>query len=466
DYESTRQRHVAHMTARLPEYLERLTWSADRLRVERTLRLRELLRTARAHSSWHRSRLATVDVDAIDEERLRELAIMTKGDLMANFDQIVTDRRVTLDLVNAHIARLTTDAYLLDELHALASGGSSGVRGVFVWGWDAWAICWLMSLRCQVSDALSEPQPAPDPPVLMIVAADHPSHFSGAIGQTFASPAQQVCRFPVPLPLHALVEGLNTVNGRTLMTYASMLDHPGCRGPCWAADHLAPADHHGGGAVAAGGAGRRTGRLGRTDRQQLGNVRGWRRGARVLSEHGHAPVRRSPHHRARRRERRGSTVRFGVDEGLPHESVQSVAAPHSLRDRGPGDVPRRALRVRVGAPANRGHPGPSRRCVHVPRGHRPPSARLPIRARSKPAGRRVSGPADARGCGRPPACEPAGRRAAPRARARGRARSGWMLPSLGHGQDRYGYPTDRGRKAETLRAARPLKGILSPHGLG
>src|SRR5262249_30484384 len=223
DYESTRQRHVAHMTARLPEYLERLTWSADRLRVERTLRLRELLRTARAHSSWHRSRLAAVDLDAIDEDRLRELPTMTKGDLMANFDQIVTDRRVTLDLVNAHIATLTTDAYLLDEFHALASGGSSGVRGVFVWGWDAWTVCWLTNLRRQVSDALSDPDPAPEPPVLMIVAAEHPSHFSGAQGQTFASPALQVCRFPVTLPLDALVEGLNRINGRTLMTYASML---------------------------------------------------------------------------------------------------------------------------------------------------------------------------------------------------------------------------------------------------
>ena len=28
---------------------------------------------------------------------------MTKGDLMAHFDEIVTDRRVTLDLVNAHL---------------------------------------------------------------------------------------------------------------------------------------------------------------------------------------------------------------------------------------------------------------------------------------------------------------------------------------------------------------------------
>src|SRR5262245_7033327 len=218
DYESTRQRHVEHMRAQLPEHLDRLTWSADRLRTGRTLRLRELLRVARAHSSWHRARLSTVDVDAIDEDRLRELPVMTKDDLMAHFDEIVTDRRVTLDLVNAHLAALTSDAYLLDEFHALASGGSSGVRGVFVWGWDAWAVCWLMNLRRQVSDALSDPDPNPGPPALMIVAAENPAHLSAAQGRTFANPAMQVHRFPVTLPLDAIVEGLNRVNGRTLMT--------------------------------------------------------------------------------------------------------------------------------------------------------------------------------------------------------------------------------------------------------
>ena len=210
------------MTARLPEHLDRLTWSADRLLAERNLRLRELLKVARAHSSWHRDRLSTVDVDAIDEDRLRELPIMTKGDLMTHFDEIVTDRRLTLHRVNAHLGTLTSDAYLFDEFHALASGGSSGVRGVFVWGWDAWAVCWLMNLRRQVSDALSDPDPNPGPPALMIVAAENPAHLSGAQGRTFANPAMQVHRFPVTLPLDAIVEGLNRVNGRTLMTYASM----------------------------------------------------------------------------------------------------------------------------------------------------------------------------------------------------------------------------------------------------
>src|SRR5262249_57456054 len=136
----------------------------------------------------------------MDEDRVGGLAVMTKSDLMAHFDQIVTDRRVTLDRVDAHLAGLTSDAYLLDEFHALASGGSSGVRGVFVWGWDAWATCWLMNLQRQVSDALADPEPNPGSSALMIVAAENPAHLSGAQGRTVASPEMQVCRFPVTLP--------------------------------------------------------------------------------------------------------------------------------------------------------------------------------------------------------------------------------------------------------------------------
>jgi len=60
---------------------------------------------------------------------------MTKDDLMANWDRVVTDRRLTLDLVEGHLAALESDAYLFDQVHAVASGGSTGRRGIFVYGW-------------------------------------------------------------------------------------------------------------------------------------------------------------------------------------------------------------------------------------------------------------------------------------------------------------------------------------------
>jgi phenylacetate-coenzyme A ligase PaaK-like adenylate-forming protein len=222
-YEVIRQRHVEHAMGRLPQHLERVKWSAERLRTERTARLRTLLTIASTRSPWHRARLSGVDVDRFDEDRLRELPVMTKSDLMAHFDDIVTDQRVTLDLVNKHVGGLTTDAYLFDEYHAFASGGSSGVRGVFVWGWEAWADCYLILMRLFLTELQREPATEPRELATMVVAAEGAAHMTSSMGQTFGSSAFPVHRFPVTLPLETIVGGLNRVNGGVLITYPSML---------------------------------------------------------------------------------------------------------------------------------------------------------------------------------------------------------------------------------------------------
>ena len=63
DYETLRQRHLAHAMALAPRLIERLDWPADRLAPHRAQRLRELVRDAIEHSPWHRERLAGVDLD-------------------------------------------------------------------------------------------------------------------------------------------------------------------------------------------------------------------------------------------------------------------------------------------------------------------------------------------------------------------------------------------------------------------
>ena len=85
--------HRAHARASR-EHLDRLTWSAERLREERTARLRELIAVAKA-PAWHRHRLKDVDPQKVDKDELHELPAMSKTDLMTHFDAIVTDPRVT-----------------------------------------------------------------------------------------------------------------------------------------------------------------------------------------------------------------------------------------------------------------------------------------------------------------------------------------------------------------------------------
>ena len=112
---------------------------------------------------------------------------------------------------------------MLNEFHAVASSGSSGARGVFVWGWEAWATVQLAGLRGQLRDCMERPGAGGGSLVRMVVTAENATHFSSALPQTFASETVQVHRFPIGLPLGEIVEGLNRVNGDSLATYPSML---------------------------------------------------------------------------------------------------------------------------------------------------------------------------------------------------------------------------------------------------
>jgi len=212
-YEATRQRHIEHLLPEIAEHFERVAWTAERLHAERTTQLRELIGIAVQRSTWHRDRLGDVEETTLDADDIRHLPVMTKDDLMGNFDAIVTDPEVRLADVNAHIAKLNGDAYFRDELHAVASGGSSGMRGVFVWGWEAWATVQLTAIRRSLLDRIGDPELVSRPPVAMIVAAENATHFTSALSETFATGAIETHRFRVGLPVDEIVTGLNSVGG-------------------------------------------------------------------------------------------------------------------------------------------------------------------------------------------------------------------------------------------------------------
>ena len=225
DYEELRQRHVADAMALAlaPRMIERLDWSADRLAAHRTEQLRGLVRHAVGRSPWHRARLAGVDPNRLDPESLRELPAMTKADLMTNFDQIVTDPRVTLARVNAHLETVASTGYLLDRYTALTSGGSSGERGVFVYDWQGWAIFWLTCFRHLLRARASDPALSSRPLKVAWVMAGHFTHATAALGRTFTGPGLTAFRFPVTLPIEEIVAGLNQAQPDCLNAYPSAL---------------------------------------------------------------------------------------------------------------------------------------------------------------------------------------------------------------------------------------------------
>jgi phenylacetate-CoA ligase len=223
EYEALRRRHVADFEAMLPEYLDRIDWTADRVADERRRALRSLLAIAVARSPWHRERLAGIDSGRFAEAHIAGLPVMTKTDLMDNFDHVVTDPRVTRELCERHLEEAAAGAYLLGQYHVVASGGSSGQRGVYVYGWAAWAICWASMARFPQRDWASDPALAGVRRVAAVVGASKATHVSAAFRRTFSTDRSPEHLIPVSQPLERIVDELNLLQPTELIGYSSML---------------------------------------------------------------------------------------------------------------------------------------------------------------------------------------------------------------------------------------------------
>ena len=151
--------------------------------------------TAVERSSWHRRRLEGLDIASLSDRAIVDLPVMTKTDLMDNFDSVVTDTRLSRRLCEDHLDRNPGD-HLLGEFQVVASGGSSGQRGVYVYGWDAWAICYASNVRFQARDWSRDPTLAGIPRVTGVVAASSPTHISAALSKTFSSGRQRPASLP------------------------------------------------------------------------------------------------------------------------------------------------------------------------------------------------------------------------------------------------------------------------------
>ena len=123
-------RMSAELTGRLAQYTPRLSWDPSELAACQRERLRVLLAHAAEHSPFHARRLRGMEVSHFEVDDLARLPVMTKVQMMARFDEVVTDRQLGRRLAEQHLAASAHRAgLLLDEYVCLVSGGSSGLRG-------------------------------------------------------------------------------------------------------------------------------------------------------------------------------------------------------------------------------------------------------------------------------------------------------------------------------------------------
>jgi phenylacetate-coenzyme A ligase PaaK-like adenylate-forming protein len=149
---------------------------------------------------------------------------MTKSELMDDFDDALTDRRVTRALCERALAATTDEPQPLFEAYfCLSSGGSSGRRGVFVKDLEAWTEFSLALNRSAMKRALAADGPPAGEGEIAMIAAGSAIHCTGVARAWTAGGPVRFCRIPVTLALPEIVERLNALQPAGLYGYPSVL---------------------------------------------------------------------------------------------------------------------------------------------------------------------------------------------------------------------------------------------------
>jgi len=196
-------------------------WTGAELAAHQRRRLEEMVRHAAASSPFYRERYAGIGLGPDGPVELGQLPTVDKATVMDRFDDLVTDRRLTLATVEAHLDGLAGDQLLDGRYRAMATGGSTGRKGVFVADRPEWRqylagfLRWnhYMGLKPRLPRRLR----------IASIAAARPLHMSYRMAASIDVGLYRVLRLEAATAPAAMVEALNRHQPEFLYAYGSVL---------------------------------------------------------------------------------------------------------------------------------------------------------------------------------------------------------------------------------------------------
>ena len=191
-------------------------WSSEQLQAHQQQRLIEIVDHARTRSAFYR-RLYQ-DIDEFDLERL---PVIDKATVMDHFDELVCDPRLTLQALEEHLEGLERDDLYLDEYRVLATGGTTGRKGVFTYDRAEWRE--IVAGFYRMSDFVGLRPRLPRRLPIAAVGAARPAHMSYRLSANADTGLFKVLRLSATSPLNEIVAALNAHRPHFLYAYSSVV---------------------------------------------------------------------------------------------------------------------------------------------------------------------------------------------------------------------------------------------------
>jgi phenylacetate-CoA ligase len=187
-------------------------WSRERLLAHQRAALAAALDHATARSPYYREALGP----EASSRPLQELPTLSKETLVEQWDRIVTDPVLRLADVEAHAAGPRAIEPYRGRYRVFSTSGSSGLRGLFVFGPQEWETWVALHLRIFMRIGLT-PQTRLAP-----IGAPGPSHLTRQLFAAFSAGREGAPRLSVLTPLGEIVAALNAYQPEAILGYPSI----------------------------------------------------------------------------------------------------------------------------------------------------------------------------------------------------------------------------------------------------
>ena len=193
--------------------------SPEELRSRQRRMLADIVGHARKASPLYHDLYRGIDRDDVEPA---DLPTVTKATLMERFDDWVTDPRLKLTDLERHLDGLTGDGLHLGKYRVVASSGSTGTRGVFVYSRRDWLVNMANFARLNEQFVGIHPR-LPRRLRAAAVSATSPLHISARTSLTIDVGVYRMLRLDARRPLAEVVAALQAFRPEVIGGYPSAL---------------------------------------------------------------------------------------------------------------------------------------------------------------------------------------------------------------------------------------------------
>lgn len=191
-------------------------WSREELEAHQQKQLATVRRFASERSPFY-ARFHK----GLQDKPLEQLPILTKAEMMESFDRLITDRAIRREEVEAHIKENPDAELFRNKYVVLATSGSTGLRGFFLFSDSEW-IGVLANIARPMVWAGIRRGPGKLPRSAMI-ASTTPWHYSARVAKSLSSRVLPALYLAAGDPIDSIVQRLNAWQPEALGGYPSVL---------------------------------------------------------------------------------------------------------------------------------------------------------------------------------------------------------------------------------------------------